>query len=245
MQNYQTTFMKLSPKVLMSRVSRALNVALALILLFSGAVYAAPTAQQQFIGKMLPAINLANGKVTVERDRLTKDYSKWTVGQVISKGEWSWIAGVASKYKLKNTTLYKKDDWQNLLNRVDIVPAPLVLSQAINESAWGKSRFAKQGNNYFGRWCYVKGCGIVPLNRAPNKKYELKSFPSMQASVEDYLLNINTNDAYKTLRAMRKSQHKNPGQLDAKKLAQGLLKYSERGQAYVNDIKSIISKYHL
>ena len=52
-----------------------------------------------------------------------------------------------------------------LLVRVDVIPPSLVLAQGANESAWGTSRFAKQGNNFFGQWCYSQGCGLVPLQR--------------------------------------------------------------------------------
>ena len=37
--------------------------------------------------------------------------------------------------------------------------------QAANESAWGTSRFARIGLNFFGQWCYSKGCGMVPKRR--------------------------------------------------------------------------------
>jgi Bax protein len=35
---------------------------------------------------------------------------------------------------------------EQLLKRVDIVPLELVLAQAANESMWGRSRFAREGN---------------------------------------------------------------------------------------------------
>ncbi|WP_352256125.1 glucosaminidase domain-containing protein, partial [Pseudoalteromonas sp. 19-MNA-CIBAN-0066] len=43
------------------------------------------------------------------------------------------------------------------LRRVDIIPKELALMQAANESAWGTSRFARIGLNFFGQWCYTKG----------------------------------------------------------------------------------------
>ena len=44
-----------------------------------------------------------------------------------------------------------------LMLRVDVLPVSLALAQAANESAWGTSRFALQGNNIFGQWCYEPG----------------------------------------------------------------------------------------
>ena len=43
-----------------------------------------------------------------------------------------------------------------LMRRVDIIPIELVLMQAANESAWGTSRFAQKGYNFFGLWCFKK-----------------------------------------------------------------------------------------
>jgi len=56
---------------------------------------------------------------------------------------------VAKKYKVDQASaeiIHKE-----LLRRVDIIPPPLLISQAANESAWGTSRFAKLGNNLFGQ----------------------------------------------------------------------------------------------
>lgn len=213
--------------------------------LLTGAVFAAPVSNNSFIRKILPAIKQSNHKVLLERKRLQNDYSLWKKGKVLSKKEWRWLRSTAKKYKLAQVSLYNDDDWEKLLNRVDIIPESLVLAQAINESAWGKSRFAKQGNNFFGKWCYHKGCGIVPRRRPANRKYEVKKYPSIEASIDDYLLNINTNTAYKNLRDMRQQMHKQSKELNAMLLANGLSRYSTRGEAYVKNIQGIIVRYEL
>ncbi len=50
-----------------------------------------------------------------------------------------------------------------LLRRVDVIPVSLVLAQAANESVWGTSRFAVDGNNLFGQWCYEEGLQVLSL----------------------------------------------------------------------------------
>ncbi len=93
-----------------------------------------------------------------------------------------------------------------LLIKIDEVPPSLVVAQAINESGWGRSRFAQEANNLFGMWCYTPGCGLVPERRRANDKHEVKRYASIQDSVNEYLRNINRNKAYRELRALRAGQ---------------------------------------
>lgn len=216
----------------------------AILCLWAGPASAA-SPQTQFVRKLKPAIMKTNDSVLQERQRIEKDAEQWQLQHQLAEGEKLWLMQMANKYKLKDNRFESIDDINKLLRRVDTLPTSLVLAQAINESAWGRSRFAEQGNNYFGRWCYVSGCGLVPRQRPEGRHYEVKRYPSVAASVQDYFLNINSNPAYQTLRDIRwqlRLQHK---AVTGPRLAAGLLKYSARGQAYVNDIKSIIAKYQL
>ena len=77
-----------------------------------------------------------------------------------------------------------QDIINELILRVDVIPVSLALAQAANESAWGTSRFALEGNNVFGQWCYKKGCGIVPAERRSGATHEVKSFTSVERSVQ-------------------------------------------------------------
>jgi len=132
---------------------------------------------------------------------------------------------------------------QALLLQVDTLPVELVVVQAAKESGWGRSRFAVEANNLFGRWCFNKGCGMVPENRAKGKTHEVKRFDTVSDAVDDYLHVVNTLDAYEPLWLIRATQRKNDEPLDGIKLANGLLKYSERRQAYVDEVKSMIRQY--
>ena len=127
-----------------------------------------------------------------------------------------------------------------LLIKIDEVPPSLVVAQAINESGWGRSRFAREANNLFGMWCYTPGCGLVPERRRANDKHEVKRYASIQASVDEYLRNINRNKAYVELRALRAEQRQRLQPLSGDYLAQGLRRYSSIGAEYVNRIRNII-----
>ncbi|PNQ54227.1 glucosaminidase [Vibrio agarivorans] len=136
-------------------------------------------------------------------------------------------------------------EWlHEMLKRVNVLPEALVLTQAANESAWGTSRFAVEANNLFGQWCYTKGCGIIPKKRGLGKTHEVEKFNSVEQSVNRYFMNVNRNKAYAPLREIRfqlDRQDKNLLSTEtALALVQGLHAYSERGQEYVNDLRSMI-----
>jgi len=120
------------------------------------------------------------------------------------------------------------------------VALEIVLAQSANESAWGQSRFAKEGNNFFGQWCYQKGCGIIPANRDKGSIHEVAKFSSVNKSVRSYIKNINTTRAYYPLRKIRRLNKTAGKKPDAIAQAGGLIKYSQRREKYVKEIRAMI-----
>ncbi|BCE02676.1 glucosaminidase domain-containing protein [Marinicellulosiphila megalodicopiae] len=156
----------------------------------------------------------------------------------LNKKQKKQLTAICEKYSNTCEDLYRADLKVELLNEVNYVPAGLALAQSANESSWGTSRFSKKGNNYFGQWCYQKGCGIVPNSRNEDANHEVRKFESTLDSVVGYMFNINTHSAYADLREKREQLKGN--QLDSNLLAQGLIRYSERGEEYVDEIQSMI-----
>jgi Bax protein len=152
------------------------------------------------------------------------------------------INSIAKKYKeavpQKDSNTRKLID--NLLIKVDQIPAALVLAQAANESAWGTSRFAKQANNYFGIWCFSKGCGLIPKSRGKDQGHEVRAFSTPQASVNYYMQLLNSSKLYKSFRTIRKDLRSTEKEITATKLTAGLGRYSERGTEYINDLVALI-----
>ncbi len=160
----------------------------------------------------------------------------------LQKQEVVWIHQIATEYHVPFNGKPDSRFWHQLLARVDIVPLEMALAQAANESAWGNSRFARDANNYFGHWCFKKGCGLVPLHRKAGARHEVQRFDSLASSVRAYMKNMNTGRAYQQLRTIRQSMRRQGQTLDAEQLALGLTQYSERGTDYVRIIRSIIRK---
>jgi Bax protein len=129
---------------------------------------------------------------------------------------------------------------EELYRRVDVIPPGLALAQAANESGWGTSRFCREGNNLFGEWTFRAKEGIVPLRRRDGAEHYVRRFGSVRESVRSYFNNLNRNRAYKSLRRLRAEQRRLGREPDALTLADGLRRYSERGSAYVADIRSLI-----
>lgn len=123
---------------------------------------------------------------------------------------------------------------------MDIIPKELALMQAANESAWGTSRFARIGLNFFGQWCYTKGCGMIPKRRADEAEHEVRAFKSVRAAVKSYFRNINTHEAYRELRRVRAGLRAEKVPIEATALTAGLLSYSERGEDYVSELNDMI-----
>jgi len=193
--------------------------------------------KKAFFGFMRPFVEIENAALLKDRERLIS--LRKTSGESMSAEDKQWIEAMADRYGL-DSPLSDPKSWDHLLKRVDIVPYPLVLAQSANESAWGTSRFARKGHNFFGQWCFSKGCGIVPSRRDAGSKHEVAVFKSAQHSVRAYLKNINTGRVYAGLRKIRAEQRAKGEALSASVLAGGLTKYSERGAAYVKEIRSMI-----
>ena len=194
--------------------------------------------QQKFIHAMLPAIKEANAQVLQRRTKLLQ-----AARQPANPSTRNWVKKLATQYGLKNFS-GSKNDWQNLIDRVDIIPPSLAIAQAINESDWGKSRFAREANNYYGQWCYRKGCGLVPKRRPKGRIYEVRKFANREQSVAAYIRNLNSHYTYHYLRSLR-AQLRKKHELNGYELTAGLHNYSKRRGAYVKSLRAIIKRYDL
>ena len=127
-----------------------------------------------------------------------------------------------------------------LLTRVDIVPPSLAMGQCVEESGWGTSRFAAEGNALFGQWTWSED-GIKPeTQRATLGDHRIAAFETPLLAVMAYMHNLNTHPAYEELRARRAEIRKNGERLSGRELARTLSQYSERGEAYIETLHSIM-----
>ncbi len=180
---------------------------------------------------LLPKVQEANEGILKERRWLSK------LPDSIKEEDQEPLLALAKKYKVMASE--PQEIIEQLLIRVDTIPS-LVLAQAANESAWATSRFARQGNNLFGQWCYVKDCGLVPKQRGKGQNHEVAQFKSVQQSIESYMRNLNSQYSYEDLRTLRQQLRVNKEVVSGHQLAHRLLKYSTRREAYVEEIQAMI-----
>ncbi|MFT7242664.1 MAG: Bax protein [Candidatus Azotimanducaceae bacterium] len=194
------------------------------------------TKKREFFNFLLPRIRTAN-----DAELARRDYLLALDPTVLNETDSARLATMAKRYRIKTPDISEPELINQLLIRVDSVPASLILAQGANESAWGTSRFAKQGLNFFGIWCFSKGCGITPSARNDGASHQVQKFKSLQDGVNKYVITLNSHPAYKKLRQVRATQRANDEALLGAELAVGLEKYSERGTEYVEEIQSMIS----
>ncbi len=195
--------------------------------------------KRQFFAFISPAVEAQNNKVLALRARIETIVDKLSLEEPLLDDEIQLLSKNAKRYKV-SAQYSQLHQAHQLLLKIDIVPSELVLVQAANESAWGTSRFARIGLNYFGIWCFREGCGLVPQGRNVGAKHEVAAFKSVEHAVERYLFNINTNNAYQVFRSIRAQLRANEEELAPEILATGLLPYSERGIDYVLELTEMI-----
>ena len=192
-----------------------------------------------FISILLP-IALRGNEIVLEERELIKNIFKYN--------DISGIQFFSKKYKTQN---YKNINFNNLSDKqldklkselmvkVNTIPISMILAQAIIESGWGTSRFAREGNALFGEWTWQKNTGIKPLQKL-NANYSVKSFTNITESLNSYILNLNRHDAYKEMRIYRHKKIKNGNEALGYETANFLDGYAEIGHVYVNKVKEMI-----
>ncbi|QSX31657.1 glucosaminidase domain-containing protein [Shewanella cyperi] len=195
--------------------------------------------KQAFFDFLRPIVKRQNSIIATERQFLETLAENLDNGHSPSQADIYKFNKLAQKYQLELRTL-DATALHRMLRRVDVVPEAMVLIQAANESGWGSSRFAREGRNFFGQWCYTKGCGLVPESRSGGMSHEVKVFKTVESSVSSYMRNLNSNGAYAMFRAIRADQRAQGRTPNAEDLIYGLVNYSERQDAYIEELLQML-----
>ena len=159
----------------------------------------------------------------------------------------------AKKYKVKNFTkinfgslnsLQLRNIKKELLIKVNRIPVSMIIAQAIIESGWGASRFAKEGNALFGEWTWKNNDGIKP-NGNLDANFAVKSFKNISESLNSYILNLNRHPAYTEMRNYRSMMFKAGKDITGYDTAAYLENYAEIGLAYVEKVNDMIKSNKL
>lgn len=195
-----------------------------------------------FFRTLLPLVMAENERILRLREQAQAIHGRLEAdaGASLTEAEETLMVRLFERYRIDG-------DWRDsgaraqLFLRLDIVPPALVLAQAANESGWGTSRFTRIANNLFGEWTWDESAGVLPRQRAQGATHYVRRFPDLHSAVRGYIWNINVGHAYRGLRALRAGLD----EPDGIALAGGLTRYSERGEAYVTEIRSMIRSNNL
>ncbi|MFZ5724504.1 MAG: glucosaminidase domain-containing protein [Pseudomonadota bacterium] len=193
-----------------------------------------------FIDLLLPLIRAENRRLLDDRARIDRIERELANEDDISREDFEWLKNMAGRYNLDPAARRNPDFFDSLRRRVDTLPASMIIAQAALESGWGRSPVTRESNNFFGHYCYEPDCGVP----APGSG-DLRVFKSPADSVRAYMHNLNSHRAYADLRKRRAAMRAAGWPVSGSALIQALGSYSERGQAYIDDLATLIRENEL
>ena len=195
---------------------------------FPPALQSQPTAApgdkiNSFVQNFLPSIREINQEILRDRTTLKSIMQR----QSLTPAQQTWLEDKMTRYRASNV--------RDLLQKMDVIPPSLVLSQAGLESGWGTSDIARQFNAFFGQKTWGDKNAVI----APGgERYQ--TFDNPAQSIRSYIQNLNSHPAYQSLRQTRAQLRKTNKPLTGDVLATGLEKYSTRGKDYVRQVQGMI-----
>lgn len=187
---------------------------------------------------LLPLILQTNETILRDREKLLALRRKFQIGVSPTVAENGWLWSLARDYRVR------QGDMDALIRRIDAIPPSLALAQAIEESGWGTSLYARKGNAIFGQETSLAANDGME-GRYRGRRFKIKTFASLLAAVDAYARNLNTHPAYKAMRDERAMMRARGERPRGPVLAGTLLRYSERGPAYIRTIRIIMVNFKL
>ncbi len=148
--------------------------------------------------------------------------------------KWAQNLGLVSKemkYKTKKEFIKELGycvDYINFTTPVDKrVPIEMLVGQAVLESGWGTSRFAKEANNLFGIRVFKSTAPhLLPLVVEKWQGWGVRVFKTKCDSVKEYIRLLNEHPAYEEFRTLRAQMQATNQPLDSVKLIKTLKAFS-------------------
>lgn len=200
---------------------------------------AGPERKDAFFDYLAPVVRDINTEVEKRREALFALEEQLEAGESPDQEAQEWLLRMTDRYRVDADE--PAQQVQALKRRIDVIPVSLALAQGALESAWGTSRFARQGRNIFGKWCFTEGCGIVPAQRRADATHEVASYDNVADAVRDYMHHLNSHPVYEPLRERRAQARAKGRSPEGADLAAGLAKYSAKGEGYIMLIRRVIS----
>lgn len=186
------------------------------------------TKKTVFLRVMLPLVLAVDEEIANDRARLLGIAARKASHQPVTAEDQVWLDALAQSYEVEDGNL------KTLISRVDVVPPSLALAQSAEESGWGTSKLVRRSQNMFGHTVELAG-----------DETAMRNFATLYEAVRAYVHNLNTHRAYDELRRFRAAARTRGQAPDGQALVAALHGYSERGDAYVSTIRSLMRRNDL
>lgn len=196
-------------------------------------------AFEAFMG---PRIEEAWRRIDQDREQFQALQGQIRESGDLSRREQRALRKLAEKYYVRShlTAGDMETLWSELEQRIQPVPYPLTMAQAVLESGWGTSRLARQGNNLFGTRCFSPGCGIPSRWGSLGATRYFQTYRTVQDSIDTYMRNLNRHRAYAEFRRSRQEFLASGDPPDSIRLAATLIHYAEERGAYIRQLQQIL-----
>jgi len=184
--------------------------------------------KKKFFEMMLPAILVAKKELAIRLQQVTEISNKSSM----SPKDSTFIDSLKIEYEAINIEMLK--------SRLHTFPVCIVLAQSAIESGWGTSRFFLEANNPFGLWSFdPKQERIEASSTRDGTKVYLRKFNNLEEAIDAYYTTLATGGPFRDFRAARLKTN------DPYDLVNYLIDYSERREAYVDEVKGVIKGNNL
>lgn len=178
-----------------------------------------------FMKILIPLVLKVNAEVLEEReivDALEYDFEQ---NKDFDEADMYYIDKLSEKYDVttpfKDTRRYSKL-LSGLKKKVDAVPPSILVASAAIHTDWGTSRIALKANNLYKMRVWFEEDGLEPLeDKEDGCKYKIYS--SLEDSIRDYVLKINSNINYASFRDARAVSRRRGSELYGKRMDWGLV----------------------
>lgn len=189
--------------------------------------------KKRFVCKLLPPAVRMQQLVFKQRLSILGLMRKQKLNVELTRQDLDWLQQIRVQYRLNANA-----KWQDILERVDVTPLPLLFAQSVLESRWGLDAIAVRGNNYFG----VKGFASQNKcwDRPDARGMCHRAYNSIDESVSDYIRFLNTTTSSIYFRKARRQMRENGVPFNSFTLIATLTQYSERKQWYINTISDLM-----
>ena len=160
-----------------------------------------------FLMLLLPLALQTNQDIT--KERLVADYllHKYKQNQ-LDASDINLIEHLADKYDIF-TRLSAPQKYELILNelqnKIDIIPPSILLATAAINTNWGEAYFLPLSNNLYRSLNWYSDDGLKPRDETQDDSYRIKIYPSLQSSMTDFALKLNSSIDYQEFRNARRN----------------------------------------